>query len=252
MKKILLLGLLMFSTFAVGCKQPPLEEIASAEAAIQAAREAQAEEYATETFNAAENKLAKAYREIDAEEYDLARANAIGARELAEAALREARKRKQEDAAFQKKEKDLRAEKGQFDPEIEETVEMESATGAGVASRDLQPILFDFDSYTIREDQRATLDDTVKWLLEHDDLRIRLEGHTDERGEAEYNLALGRRRALAVKDDLISAGIRVSRIQTVSLGEEDPVDDDHTEAAWAKNRRVTVMLLRPNESVGTN
>lgn len=230
-----------------GCSKPPLEEIAAAEAAVQKARDAGAPEFAAKTFKAAENHLQKAYEQNDAKKYGLAKQEAITARELAEAALREAVKKKAAQDKAEKAASEARNKAGQFDQGVEETVGAESLTGRGVTSSALPNIYFDFDRYTIRVDQRKTMDKAIAWLLDHPKLRVRLEGNTDARGEAEYNLALGRRRALAVKDDLIAGGVAPGRLETVSLGEEDPADPGHTAAAYAANRRVVFVLIRPNE-----
>ena len=247
MKRIALVLFLILVTL-VGCQQPPVAEIAAAEAAIASARDAEAPKYAAETFAAAEQKLADARTNVESKEYAVAMAQAIGARELADAAAREARKRKAEEDALRKQEEANRAARGEFAPEIQQTLTTESLTGVGMESSQVTPVYFAFDQYSILPEQRPVLDAAIAWLTKNATIRVRLEGHTDERGEAEYNLALGRRRALAVKDDLIAAGIAADRIDTVTLGEEDPADRGHTEDAWAKNRRVGFMLLRPNEA----
>ncbi len=101
----------------------------------------------------------------------------------------------------------------------------------------LQAIYFDFDKYDLRDDARATLATNAKGLQDHSDARITIEGHCDERGTVEYNLALGEKRAKAAYDYLVSYGISADRMSTVSYGEERPADPGHDEAAWAKNRR---------------
>lgn len=248
MKRISIALILILATL-VGCKKPPLAEIAAAEAAIAAAREAEAPTYAAETFAAAEQKLADARRSVDEKEYSVATAQAISAKDLADAAAREARKRKAEAEALRKQDEANRAARGEFAPEIQKTLTTESLTGVGVESSAVTPVYFAFDQYSILPDQRPVLDRAIAWLTQNAAIRVRLEGHTDERGEAEYNLALGRRRALAVKDDLIAGGIAADRIDAVTLGEEDPADRGHDEQAWSKNRRVGFMLLRPNEAI---
>jgi peptidoglycan-associated lipoprotein len=111
-----------------------------------------------------------------------------------------------------------------------------------VTSADLVPAFFDFDSYALRSDARAALDQDAGLLREHADVQITLEGHCDERGTVEYNLALGEKRANAARDYLVAAGVDNPRIQVVSYGKERPFEDGHDEAAWAKNRRAQVVL----------
>ncbi len=107
---------------------------------------------------------------------------------------------------------------------------------------DLQPVFFDFDSSTLRDDARSTLDADARSLRDHPDIRIVIEGHCDERGTEEYNQALGERRAQAARDYLVQAGIGESRIQIISYGKDRPFDPGHDEAAWAKNRRAHFAL----------
>ena len=111
-----------------------------------------------------------------------------------------------------------------------------------LTASDLEPAFFDLDSYALRDDARAALDRDAKTLRDHRDAKITIEGHCDERGTAEYNQALGERRANAAKVYLVSAGIDASRIQTVSYGKERPFDPGHDEAAWSKNRRAQIVV----------
>lgn len=97
--------------------------------------------------------------------------------------------------------------------------------------------LFDFDSYTLRPEAVEALDAHIA-ALQGSDQSIRLEGHTDERGTREYNMALGERRANAVRDYMVVNGIQSYRIETVSYGEERPVAYGSGEANWSQNRRV--------------
>ncbi len=107
---------------------------------------------------------------------------------------------------------------------------------------DLQPVFFDFDAYSLRDDGRAALDANAKLLRDHAEARVVIEGHCDERGTVEYNQALGERRAQSAKDYIVQAGISSQRIQVISYGKERPFDTGHDEAAWAKNRRAHFAL----------
>ncbi len=101
----------------------------------------------------------------------------------------------------------------------------------------LKDAFFDFDKSAIREDQKAALDEDMSWLKANGGVKITVEGHCDERGTAEYNLALGERRAKAVKDYLVASGISADRIATISYGKERPFVLGHDETAWKWNRR---------------
>lgn len=108
----------------------------------------------------------------------------------------------------------------------------------------LESIYFEYDQAVIREDQKEIMLKNSQWLKDNPQARIKIEGNCDERGTAEYNLALGQRRADAAKDFLEGLGINVKRMQTISYGFERPLDPGHDEAAWAKNRRVDFVLIR--------
>jgi peptidoglycan-associated lipoprotein len=103
-------------------------------------------------------------------------------------------------------------------------------------------IYFDFDNSSLSEEARVILLDQARWLKQNKDASIVVEGHCDNRGTEEYNLALGSRRAQSVKDFLVHAGVEPSRIVTVSYGEERPAVRGNNEDAWSKNRRAEFRL----------
>jgi peptidoglycan-associated lipoprotein len=107
----------------------------------------------------------------------------------------------------------------------------------------LRTIHFDYDSSEIRGDQRATLQANADWLRENPNVRILIEGHCDERGTREYNLALGNQRAQAATAYLTSLGISASRIETISYGEENPVAMGEGEQFWSQNRRSEFVAV---------
>jgi peptidoglycan-associated lipoprotein len=107
---------------------------------------------------------------------------------------------------------------------------------------ELQDIHFDFDRYVIRPDDTKTLDADAGWLRANPRAVLLIEGHCDERGTNEYNLALGQHRAKATLDYLIGQGIAATRITTISYGEERPRCTEHTEECWAKNRRAHFLV----------
>ena len=105
------------------------------------------------------------------------------------------------------------------------------------ANPNLKDINFDFDKYDIRPGDAKILDGNASWLKSNDVL-VLIEGHCDERGTNEYNLALGERRAKATMNYLVGQGVQAGRITIISYGEERPVCTEHTEACWARNRRA--------------
>jgi peptidoglycan-associated lipoprotein len=110
-------------------------------------------------------------------------------------------------------------------------------------SKLLKDIHFNYDKYDIRGEDEGTLMENAAFLKKNPNMKIQIEGHCDERGTIEYNLALGERRANSVKKYLVSLGITSDRISTISYGEERPFDRGHNEQAWAKNRRAHFIVL---------
>lgn len=108
----------------------------------------------------------------------------------------------------------------------------------GTGGLKLGDVFFDYDKYDLRSDARQLLQDNARYLKENSGFSVLLEGHCDERGTNEYNLALGERRADAVRSYLIDLGVDGSRLSTISYGEEKPFALGHTENAWSQNRRV--------------
>lgn len=161
------------------------------------------------------------------------------------AALERERKLQEEDLrqkALREKElreKALREEAARREAAAREAAAREASSKAAK----LEPIFFEFDEWTIQENQKEVMVKNGEWLKAHPNVKVRLEGHCDERGTAEYNQALGQRRAEAAKAFLEGLGISPQRMTTISYGEERPLDPGHTEGAWAKNRRVDISPL---------
>ncbi len=105
-----------------------------------------------------------------------------------------------------------------------------------------EDVFFAFDSAALNEEAREVLRFKASWLQQNPGVNIIIEGHTDERGTGEYNLALGERRALTARDFLVNLGISPERVRTVSYGEERPADPGHDEEAWARNRRAHFVI----------
>jgi peptidoglycan-associated lipoprotein len=109
------------------------------------------------------------------------------------------------------------------------------------ATDNLKDVFFDFDKYDIRPTDAKMLDTNAAWLKSNDNL-VLIEGHCDERGTNEYNLALGERRAKATMNYLVSQGVQASRITIISYGKERPTCTEHTESCWAQNRRAHFLV----------
>ncbi len=106
---------------------------------------------------------------------------------------------------------------------------------------------FDYNKYDITDADRAMLQKQAAWLQQYPSVRVTIEGHCDERGTREYNLALGARRANAVKEFLVSQGVSSARVDTISYGKERPICTESTEDCWAQNRRgVTTITAGAN------
>ncbi len=106
-----------------------------------------------------------------------------------------------------------------------------------------ESIRFDFDKYDLRPEAREIIRKHADWLFKHTEFEVIIEGHCDERGSGEYNLALGERRAEAARDYLVNLGVDNGRLTTISYGEELPLDPSHNEEAWTKNRRDHFVVV---------
>jgi peptidoglycan-associated lipoprotein len=113
-----------------------------------------------------------------------------------------------------------------------------SSDGVTEERTTLADAFFDFDDASLRSDAKTTLENNARFLETHGSAKAIVEGHCDERGSVEYNLALGERRARAAKDFLVSYGIAAARLTTISYGKERPFDSGHDESSWSKNRRA--------------
>jgi peptidoglycan-associated lipoprotein len=107
----------------------------------------------------------------------------------------------------------------------------------------LHDINYAFDSYELEEEARGALRDNASWLKENPGQKVEVEGHCDERGTVEYNLALGAKRARAAKDYLVTLGVSGERLTTISYGEELPLCSEHSESCWSRNRRGHFVVL---------
>ena len=149
---------------------------------------------------------------------------------------------KEEELARIKEEEAKKAQEKEFEKSLvpKKTPGIE---GEVFESKLLKDIYFDFDKYDIRPTDAGILKENAALLVKFPNVKIQIEGHCDERGTVEYNLALGERRANSAKRYLISLGIPEKRISTISYGKERPSDPGHNEEAWAKNRRAHTIIL---------
>lgn len=125
---------------------------------------------------------------------------------------------------------------------VTETETIVPGTQADLVANVGDRIFFDFDKSDIRPDQRSRIDAWADWLKQYPQVTVVLEGHCDERGTREYNLALGERRANSAKSYLVAKGIDPNRISTISYGKERPAVLGSNEAAWAQNRRDVMVV----------
>jgi len=119
-----------------------------------------------------------------------------------------------------------------------------TSTATDAVKQALSRIYFEFDSYVLSQQSRDTLYNNAEYLLKKYQGKVRLEGHCDERGSDEYNLALGENRAKAAMNYLITLGVPADQLSIVSYGKERPLVNDHTEEAWAQNRRVEFEVVK--------
>jgi len=122
-------------------------------------------------------------------------------------------------------------------PQITETEEQ-------MFARNVQDVFFEYDSYDLRPDAQTSLTQAAQFLQQHANLRFTVEGHCDERGSTEYNLALGDKRAAAVKEALTKGGVNSSRVNTISYGKEKPFCTESNEQCWQQNRRGHFVLQK--------
>lgn len=165
------------------------------------------------------------------------------ARKEAERVAKEAREK---EAAKIREEEVKKAEEARKAREFEKSLVAKKEPGIEgmvLESKLLKDVHFDFDKYDIRPEDAEILKENATLLKKYTNVKIQIEGHCDERGSIEYNLALGERRANNTKQYLTTLGISPDRISTISYGKERPLDPGHNEEAWAKNRRAHPIIL---------
>ena len=159
--------------------------------------------------------------------------------------VREEPSAKKEDAAKIEAERAAKEKESKTKEDLEKSLVAQRTPGIeGVVfeSSLLKDIHFDFDKYDIRPEDVTILRENAALLKKYPNVKVQIEGHCDERGTIEYNLALGERRATSTKNYLVSLGISADRISTITFGKEKPLDPGHHEEAWAKNRRAHTVI----------
>jgi peptidoglycan-associated lipoprotein len=156
-----------------------------------------------------------------------------------------AKEKEMEDALAKEKARERAAEEQLAREQAgEEAAAAEAAADAAREASQFEDIHFAFDRFELRPDAREVLDIHAKWLKAHTEYVVRIEGNCDERGTVEYNLALGDRRAKSAMTYLVYLGIDKARISTISYGKEQPLDMEHNEEAWARNRRDHFVVTK--------
>ena len=236
MKNLSILAVILM-VIVVGCPRPPTKEMADARAALESARDAGAPTLAQEEFRSAEQMLGEATAYIGEKKYDDARNSALTSKKLSEIARDKALKRRAPGEGQTGGGVTPEGEAGQGVAPGQAIVTGKGSLGEGVTIKELEPVYFDFDDYSLSGEAKDILKVNAGWLEKNENVKVQIEGHCDERGSAEYNIALGERRAKSARNYIIQLGIDPSKLSTISYGKERPVDPGHNEDAWAKNRR---------------
>jgi peptidoglycan-associated lipoprotein len=227
MKKVVIGALLAGVMMWTGCAKAPTKAISDAE---QALLDAEARKRcASEKYAAAEKLLDEARALVKAEKYEEAERKANAAKKAALEAKAEA---------------DARWEECNRVNQVVEKAKETPKDGGGEVAAQLSTVYFAFDSAELTPSMRSTMDQNVLWARQNPKTGLLLEGHTDERGSVEYNLALGERRAKTAKQYMVQSGIPASRLDIISYGEEKPVAFGNSEDDFQRNRRVEFVPKR--------
>ena len=231
-KKYLLFVLLLITVFVLtGCfKRKPQAEIDAAEASMKGLEATK--DCAPETYMSAKTMMERAQALLKEERYDEAKNSLLAARNLAKKAKAECEKKKKEEEEAAKLKKDVE----------EQPVAREIEVPKG--PKEMVIVYFAFNESTITDEAQAALANNAEFLRQKDTVRVRLGGHCDSRGSTEYNLALGERRAMSVKNYMVKLGISPDRLKIISYGEESPAYFEESEDAWAKNRRAEFLEIK--------
>ena len=226
----------------VGCAKPPLNDIADAKAALESARIAGAQTYAPQEYSSAKGYINKAESDLGTRQYREAKIEALTGKQLADTARQMAldkSKGSPENTGGQ-----ITAPSSLADIGIQEnSIVGKGSMGTGILIKQLKMIHFAFDDYSLSNEAQQILMENARWLVAHPSIKVQIEGHCDERGSEEYNLALGEKRAIAARDYLIQLGVKKDSMSVISYGKERPLNPAHNEQAWAENRRDEFVII---------
>ncbi len=227
-------GLIALVLCVSGCpKKIPQLEIDAAEDALSDLDKTR--DCAPETYQAARKTMDRARALLKEERFEEARTALIAARKLAEKAHRECDEKRKRDEAEAAEAARLQREEKEAEPVARPMeVPVEQPTGP----QEMVTVYFGFNNSDLTDEARAALASNAEYLRAHEGSRVQVEGHCDERGSTEYNVALGERRALAVKQYLIKMGIKPDGLEIISYGEERAAVPGQTEEAYSRNRRA--------------
>ncbi len=227
---MLLMSSLLILAFAAGCAKAPQKALDDAERALLDAQEKS--DCAGEKYRAAEKLLEEARALVEKKDYDGAERKARAAEKLALEA------RAYADLNWEDCQRRLEIARQAQNPK---SAPVEDTSGSDVDEQEqlrLSTLYFGYDSSEVGPDSKSALEENVRWLRTNKNGSVVLEGHTDERGTAEYNLSLGERRARGIRQYLIQLGIDGERMSILSYGEEKPAAYGQTESDFSRNRRV--------------
>jgi peptidoglycan-associated lipoprotein len=229
MKHWILALALALVTLLGACAQPPKKALADAEQALREA--AVVSECAQEEFKAAEERLARARRLVEEGDYDAAEVQAKAARQLAIQA------KKKGELSWEECQK----EKNKANAAVEQEAEPQDLTPD---PSQLQTVYFDYNEATLSDKAQGALKANAEWMRRYTGAQVTIQGHCDERGSTEYNVALGERRGHAARNYLIQLGIDGARMSVVSFGEEMPAVVGQGEDGHARNRRAEFVMRK--------
>ncbi len=191
---------------------------------------------APETYMAAKATMDRAQALLKEERYDEAKTALLAAKKLAEKARKECDEKRKRDEEEAKRRKELEAQNASR----QQGIQPEEQKGP----TEMVTVYFGFNTSDLTDEMRQALSNNAEYMRLHPDIRVQIEGHCDERGSTEYNLSLGERRALSVKQYLSKIGVDPDRMEIISYGEERPADEGSSEEAYAHNRRAEFRILK--------
>jgi peptidoglycan-associated lipoprotein len=213
-----------------GCPKPiPQPEIDAAESSMSGIENYK--DCAPETYQAAKTMMDRSRALLKEKRYEEAKTTLVAAKQLADKAAADCDKRRREEA-------ELKA-KAAAEPAAKEIEVSSEETPPNLAT-----VYFGFNESTLTSEAQTILNDNAEVLRKRSTVHVQIEGNCDSRGSTEYNLALGERRALTVKQYLVKLGLSPDRFSLISYGEERPVDSGQSEESYAKNRRVDFTVLK--------